>query len=52
MHLPRSRYGPDEHSDLTLDEFKSQQAGCFTEAGMEAIPTSGLPPLAADAEVP
>lgn len=43
-------YGPDMWSDLTLAEFKAQQAGCFTEEGMEAIPTAALPLLPLDAD--
>ena len=43
-------YGPDMWSDLTLAEFKAQQAGCFTEEGVEVIPTAALPLLPLDAD--
>ena len=36
-------YGPDEWSDLTLAEFKAQQAGCFSDEGMDTIPAVSLP---------
>lgn len=45
-----ARYGPDEWSDLTLAEFKAQQAGCFSDDDHDSMPASALPPLSADAE--
>jgi hypothetical protein len=38
-----ANYGPDQWSDMTLAEFKAQQAECFTERGMDAIPAATLP---------
>ena len=43
-------YGPDQWADLTVAEFKAQQAGCFSEEGMEAIPATTLPALPALAD--
>ena len=37
--------GPDAHSDLTLAEFKAQQAGCFTDDGFDAIPVAPVDAL-------
>ena len=46
-------YGPDEWSDLTLQEFVAQQGSCFSEDGIEAIPAAELrlPLDAASSEV-
>ena len=33
-------YGPDQFSDLTLDEFKAQQASCFSDKGFDTIPAA------------
>ena len=37
-----AEYGPDEWSDLSLEEFVAQQGSCFSEDGIDAIPEAEL----------
>ena len=53
FHCPlpvAATYGPDQFSDLTMAEFKAQQAGCFSEDSHRSfIPVAPISAMAADA---
>lgn len=53
-HYDTATYGPDEFSDLTVQEFVAARGGCFSDDGFGAIPpapTDALPQVSADVTV-